>query len=257
MARMKQQQPQQRRRSGSSDSVSSSPSSPVVEDEDELLRHPSSSSPAENQTVNATTLVTSDTVEAVPTSEKTDSRDFTASERRRQQTLFLADAEQFTFDFGGEAPAMIAETVVADEAAQRAARRVEDLADATARAAAAASAGHKASTTAVTPLTTEEVSAFAAAALARGTRQFLTLPQAGAARRRRAQATSSASAGTAAAVGQSTDAVVAKWEGATLEEALPLFKAALRRYDEGLWLENKLHREEEQKRNKTHKRQRA
>lgn len=169
---------------------------------------------------------------------------YTASEQRRQKSLFLADAEQFAFDFGGEATA-IAETMVEDEAAQRAARRAEELEDATARAV-AASAGHKSTAASTSPLSADEVAAFAAESLARGPGLFLALPKPGAQRKH-------ASTSQEGALGEGTDL-----EGATFAEALPKFKAALRRYDEGLWRESKQHREEEeQKRAKARKRLRA
>ncbi|KPI85317.1 hypothetical protein ABL78_5629 [Leptomonas seymouri] len=177
---------------------------------------------------------------------------FTASERRRQTTLFLGDAEQFAFDFGGEATT-IAETVVADEAAQRAARRAEELEDATARAV-VASAGRRSEIAAARPLTAEEVSDYAAASLACGPRQFVSLLKVGASRKR-----AQASAATSVA-GQSEEVpnVAAEARETTLAEAMTAFKAALRRYDEGLWREHKQRREEEeQRRIKARKRQRA
>lgn len=214
---------------GAADRGSSSPS---IEESGAVASSELSTSSAVEDMVNSATSTTdSATVRS----------SFTASERRRQTTLFLADAEQFAFDFGGEAT-RIAATVVEDAAEQRAARRAEELADTTARVvAAAAAAGHATTTAATHPLTVEEVSAYAADALVRGPRRFLTLPRAGAQRSR----------------GQ-TSAGEAAEEGATLAEALPQFKAALRRYDEGLWRDNKQHREEEEKRRaQARKRQRA
>ncbi|KPA83860.1 hypothetical protein ABB37_02055 [Leptomonas pyrrhocoris] len=184
-------------------------------------------------------------------------RNFTASEKLRQKNLFLDDAEQFAFDFGGEATT-VAETVVVGEAALRAAQRAEELEDATARAV-AVSAQHKSAVVAAGPLTVEEVSSYAAASLARGPQQFMTLPKAGAVRRR-APTSATTTTTSSSALGQSADVAkdASEAEGATLAEAMAQFKMAIRRYDEGLWRENKLRREEEaQKRDKARKRQRA
>lgn len=191
---------------------------------------------------------------------------FTASGVRRQKTLFLGDSEHFAFDFGGEATE-IAETLFEADAAQRAAMRAEELADATARVHTVA--------TAARPLTLEEVNTYAAAAAARGPRQFLTLPKPGA----RKRAAAAAAAGVAEASASQSESVHKPngpgastapaqraeaeeedgAEGATLAEAIPQFKAALRRYEADLWRAHKQRREEEdrQQRSKTRRGQRA
>ncbi|KAG5478737.1 hypothetical protein LSCM1_06141 [Leishmania martiniquensis] len=201
--------------------------------------------PKSSDTARAST-VTADGAEGAATAiaHRPDKGTFTESERRRQTALFLDESEQFAFDFGG-AVAEIAETIFEADAAERAARRAEELEDTTARVL-AASALH--ATTPPRLLTLEEVNAYAADAMQQGPPRFLRLATAGS-RKRAAPKTSSIPApqdGPASvdsalpAHKQAEDA-----DGATLAEAIPQFQAALCRYEADLWRAHKQRREEE------------
>ncbi|KAG5501307.1 hypothetical protein JIQ42_06308 [Leishmania sp. Namibia] len=168
---------------------------------------------------------------------------FTESEKRRQTALFLGESEQFAFDFGG-AVAEIADTIFEADAAQRAVQRAEELEETTARVL-AASASH--ATASPRPLTLDEVNAYAADAMQHGPRRFLKLAKAGS-RKRAATETSSVQApqdGSGSVESAFPVSNQAEDEnGATLEEAIPQFQAALRRYEADLWRAHKQRREE-------------